>query len=155
MKTQRSKKRAWMALPLVAALALGACEDDPVAVDDDHAEPHGVVVAMSGMTLASYDIDSGWTGELEVDAGEETPHLDVTFVDEGGDPIALDDDTYLAVEIEDESIAEFEQDTPGEFGGHLHGVAAGETDVVFQLMHGAVGSGHADFVTAPVHVHVN
>ena len=60
----------------------------------------------------------------------------------------------VEVDVEDESIAEFEQDTPGEFGGHLHGVAVGETDVVFKLMHGAVGSGHADFVTAAVHAHV-
>jgi hypothetical protein len=58
------------------------------------------------------------------------------------------------VEIDNETIAEFEQDTPGEFGGHLHGVAAGETDAVFSLMHGTVGSGHADFVTTAVHVHV-
>jgi hypothetical protein len=30
----------------------------------------------------------------------------------------------------------------------------GETDVVFKLMHGSVGSGHPDFVTAAVHAHV-
>jgi hypothetical protein len=47
------------------------------------------------------------------------------------------------VEVEDESIAEFEQDTPGEFGGHLHGLQVGSTTLTFFLMHGAVGSGHA------------
>ena len=95
-----------------------------------------------------------WTGELEVHEGEETAHMDIRFVDHDGDQVMLDSDMYLEVDVEDESIAEFEQDTPGEFGGHLHGVSVGETDVVFKLMHGSVGSGHADFVTAAVHAHV-
>ena len=91
---------------------------------------------------------------MEVAVGEETAHIAVQFVDHDGDAVSLDDDFYLGVEIADESIAEFEQDTPGEFGGHLHGKAEGETEAVFSLEHGTVGSGHADFVTAPVHVHV-
>ena len=86
--------------------------------------------------------------------GEETARIAVHFVDHDGDAVSLDDDVYLEVEITDESIAEFEQDTPGEFGGYLHGKAEGETEAVFRLMHGTVGSGHADFVTAPVRVHV-
>ena len=80
--------------------------------------------------------------------------MDIRMVDHDGVQVELESDHYLEVDVEDESIAEFEQDTPGEFGGHLHGVAVGETDVVFKLMHGAVGSGHADFVTAAVHAHV-
>ena len=60
----------------------------------------------------------------------------------------------LGLRVEDPTIAEFEQDTPGEFGGHLHGEAVGETDVRFMLMHGAIGSGHADLITAWVHAHV-
>lgn len=143
----------FVALALAGTVALGACDDDPVGLDD-HADPHGVELVLNGVTIASYDADTGWTGELEVEVGEETAHIDVRFVDEDGDEITLDDDVYLEVEIEDEDIAEFEQDTPGEFGGHLHGVAQGETDAVFRLMHGAVGSGHADFVTTAVHVHV-
>ena len=67
----------------------------------------------------------------------------------------LDADYYLEVDVEDESIAEFEQDTPGEFGGHLHGGAEGDTEITFSLMHGTVGSGHADFVTEPLHIHVH
>ena len=143
-----------LTLALAGAVTLGACGDDPVGLDDDHAEPHGVQLVLSGVTIASYEAGSGWTGELEVGLGEETAHIDVRFVDEDGDEIPLDEDVYLEVEIDDEAIAEFEQDTPGEFGGHLHGVAAGETDAVFRLMHGTVGSGHADFVTTAVHVHV-
>ena len=110
---------------------------------------------LSGAVIASYDGDTqSWTGELDVEVGEETAHMDVQFVDHDGDQVTLDSDFYLEVEVENEAIAEFEQDTPGEFGGHLHGVSEGETDVVFKLMHGTVGSGHADFVTTGVHAHV-
>ena len=77
------------------------------------------------------------------------------FVDHDGHAVTVGDDFYLRVDVANESIAEFEQDTPGEFGGHLHGVAEGDTELTFSLMHGAVGSGHADFVTAPLHVHVH
>lgn len=144
------------ALALAAlVLVLGACSD-PMEPDDDHAEAEGVELILGGSVIASYDGHTRtWTGELEVDEGEETAHITVRFVDHDGDPIQLDDDFYLEVDIEDESIAEFEQDTPGEFGGHLHGHMEGETDVTFKLMHGQVGSGHADFVTEPVHAHVH
>ena len=77
------------------------------------------------------------------------------FVDHDGNAVDLEDDTYLEVDVEDTSIAEWKQDRPGEFGGHLHGHMVGETDVSFKLMHGQVGSGHADFVTRPVHAHVH
>ena len=146
-------RNSLLTLSLAGAVAFGACGDDPTGLDE-HAEPHGVELVLNGVTIASYEAGTGWTGELEVEAGEETAHIDVRFVDEDGDEIQLDEDTYLEVEIEDEAIAEFEQDTPGEFGGHLHGVEVGETDAIFRLMHGAVGSGHADFVTTSVHVHV-
>lgn len=138
---------------MVFALALVAC--DSTEPDPPHHEPAGVELVVSGRVIASYDGDTQkWQGELEVDVGEETPHITVRFVDEDGDPFD-EDDTYLEVDIEDESIAEFEQDTPGEFGGHLHGASEGETDVTFKLMHGEVGKGHADFVTQPVHAHVH
>ncbi len=153
MKTMHSFRNGAFALAAAGAFALGACSDDPVGLDD-HADPTGVELELNGVVIASYQTGAGWTGELAVLEGEETAHIDVRFVDEAGDPIELDDDVYLEVEIEDETIAAFEQDTPGEFGGHLHGVAQGQTDAVFKLMHGAVGSGHPDFETTSVHVHV-
>ena len=147
------KKRAWFATALVAALAVSACGDDPVDVDE-HAEAEGVVLRLNGATIATYD-EGTWTGELEVPVGTETAHIDVIFIDHDGDAIELDADFYLEVVVANEAIAEFEQDTPGEFGGHLHGEAVGETTASFSLMHGAVGTGHADFTAAGVHVHVN
>ena len=144
-----------LAMALIVPLALTAC-GDATGVEEDHEEEVEVVqIWLSGAMIASYDGDTGsWTGELEVDVGTETAHMDVRFVDHDGDEVPPDSDMYLKVDVEDESIAEFEQDTPGEFGGHLHGVLEGETDVVFKLMHGTVGSGHADFVTTAVHAHV-
>ena len=51
------------------------------------------------------------------------------------------------VTIGDETVAEWEQDEAGEFGGHLKGIAAGATTATFELMHGAIGSAsaHADY----------
>ncbi|MDX1493425.1 MAG: hypothetical protein R3253_05160 [Longimicrobiales bacterium] len=155
---KRSYRGAAAALSLIVALGVAACGDDIAGLDEDHPEAASVQLVMNAQVIATFDFaTNSWTGEMEVAAGAETPHIAVNFLDEGGAVIDFesDPDTYLAVEVEDESIAEFEQDTPGEFGGHLHGVAAGETDVTFMLMHGAVGSGHADLVTAAVHAHVN
>lgn len=139
----------------VGTLAFAACSDDPTGVDD-HSAPAGVELVMNAAVIATYDgTPPTWTGEMEVDVGMETPHISVYFLDDDGDRITFDAGYYLQVEVEDEGIAEFEQDTPGEFGGHLHGIAQGVTNVVFSLMHGAIGSGHADFVTQAVVARVN
>ncbi len=153
---RHSRLKLPFALLSAGILALSACESATEPEDDHAEEVEGVILVLSGQTIASYDGHDGeWTGELEVEPGEETGHISVRFVNHDMEPVELDDDYYLEVEVEDESIAEFEQDTPGEFGGHLHGGAEGDTDIVFRLMHGAVGSGHADFATAPLHVHVH
>ena len=150
-----SYTKSMTTIALLLILALAGCSES-MTEQEEHAEAEGVELVIGGAVIASYDGETqSWTGELEVDVGEETPHITVRFVDHDGDAIPIDEDLYLDVDIEDESIAEFEQDTPGEFGGHLHGHAAGVTDVTFSLMHGSVGSGHADFVTTPVHAHVH
>ncbi len=154
MKKQRYRRVA-LALSMAGAIALVGCGDDPVG-PDEHGDAAAVNLVMNGTMIASFSFaTNAWTGEMDVDVGTETPHISVDFVDADGDVIVYDSDFYLEVVVSDEAIAEFEQDTPGEFGGHLHGNAVGETDVVFQLMHGAIGSGHADLVTTAVHAHVN
>ena len=156
MRKHRINTNPLVALAVAALVAVAGCTDDPVAPEEDHAEPEGAVLTLGTVTIAEYDGDTQtWTpAEYPWWVGEETPHIGVTFVDHDGDPIPLDDDFYLEVDVEDESIAEFEQDTPGAFGGHLHGVAVGHTDVAFSLMHGAVGSGHPDFTTTGIHVDI-
>ncbi len=144
-------------LATAGAVALGACSDDPVGLDD-HEEAEGVELVLNGEVVATYE-EGVWTGELEVVEGEETALITVRFIDHDGEAIVPDDDSYLEVEIGDETVAEFVQATPGEFSGRLQGVAAGDTYAVVRLMHGAVGTGHPDFETAEeeadaLHVHV-
>ena len=149
-------RKGWFTTALVGTVVLSACGDDPVGLDECgcHSEPEGVVLRLNAQTIASYD-EGKWTGELEVTVGQETAHIDVVFVDHDGAAIAIDEDLYLAVVIGNEAIAEFEQATPGEVGGQLHGKSVGEPTAVFRIMHGTVGAGHADFETSAVHVHVN
>ena len=144
-----------LGLVLAATTVLAACDDSPSDVDE-HGDAAQVQLVMNGMVIATFTFaTNSWAGEMEVDVGMETPHITVNFLDEDGDVIVYDSDFYMEVDVEDTAIADFEQDTPGEFGGHLHGEAVGVTDVTFSLMHGAIGAGHADLVTAAVHAHVN
>jgi len=131
---------------MVCALAAAACGTDP---EEDHPEAVKVELRASGQVFASYVASTGtWTGELEVDEGEETAHISVRFIEEDGTVIA-GDEVALKVDVEDESIAEWEDE--GDFAGHLHGKGEGETDVTFTLLH----NDHAEFVTKPVHAHVH
>lgn len=140
---------------LAGLFVVAACDDSPMEVEDEHGDAAQVQLVMNGQPIATFTFaTNSWAGEMDVEVGMETPHIDVNFLEADGEVIAFDADFYLMVEVEDETIAEFEQDTPGEFGGHLHGEAVGETNVRFSLMHGAIGQGHADLVTDWVHAHV-
>ncbi|MDE0396076.1 MAG: hypothetical protein OYK82_15005 [Gammaproteobacteria bacterium] len=129
---------------------------EPFKVRVHGPEAEGVQLVLDGETIATYDGDTEeWSASFEIDEGGTSGHIDVRFVDHDGDPIAFGDDYYLEVESEDSSIASFIQDDPGGFAIHIRGVAAGETGLVFRLMHGAIGSGHADFSTEPFEVDVH
>ena len=146
--------RALLALALCGLSSVAACGDTPTEHEEHH-EPEGVQLVMNGQVITSYDgEDQAWTGELVVAAGEQTDRIDVVFVDHDGDPIEIEDDAYLEVEVSEEAIATFELYTVGGFAGQLRGVSVGRTDAVFKLMHGEIGQGHPDFVTTPVAVHV-
>ena len=141
-------------LAMTGVLALGACDDDPVGVDDDHLEPVGLVISAGGVDLVTVN-GATVTGSLTVDAGQETAHLDVEFLAENGVRFTPEDaDEWLRVTMADPAVAGWEQDVPGEFGGHLHGESAGTTTAVFDLMHGAVGSttAHADYTSPAIPV---
>lgn len=156
MNTMRTMKVRSAAFALAGALVLGACSDDPTGVHDHADDVEGVALVLNGAVIATFDGDDRtWTGTLEVDEGEETARITVRLLDHDGDEVTLDDDYHLDVVMGNEDIAEWEQDTPGEFGGHLRGVATGETTAVFRLMHGAVGSGHPDVETTALTVWVN
>lgn len=135
--------RALSVLMLVAALA--AC-DNPVG-ESDHEEAAGLVVRQGTTVLVRVEGTVVSGPGLTVPAGEETPHLTVFMLAEDGDEFTPDDDYYLEVVFGDDDVAAWEHDTPGGFGGHLHGGAVGSTTIEFRLMHGAVGSGHEDYST--------
>ena len=144
----------------LGSLLLSACGDsttEPEPEPVDHAENVvGVQLVLSARTVATYDGPSGtWSDEFEVEVGEFTAHIDVRFVDANGVAVELGDDFYLEVESEDERIATIFQDDPGGFGIHIEGIAEGETELEFRLMHGALGTGHPDFITAGLEVHVH
>ncbi|MGD8726205.1 MAG: hypothetical protein PVH40_01105 [Gemmatimonadales bacterium] len=142
----------WIAAVLLV-VAVGGCSDSTEPTNG-HATPDGLTISANAQTLVTVD-GQAVTGQIDVAAAAETAHLTVTFVDQDGDPIQLSTDYYLEVESANETVAEFSQDTPGEFGGHVEGIAAGQTTMAFKLMHGQVGSGHPDYVSPAVPVQVN
>jgi hypothetical protein len=136
--------RASLAM-LVVGLALGACEN-PVT-PEHHEEPEGLVIRAGSTELIRVvgALGAGVvTGELAVAAGQQTPELTVTFIDEHGDDLAFDDEYSLDVASTSSATATW-QGTPAEgFTGLVAGHAAGGTTLVFQLYHGPVGTGHAE-----------
>lgn len=142
---------------LSTVLVLGACDDDPVSNEEEHHEPVGMVISSGGVDLVTVN-GSTVTGSLTYAAGAESPHLDVEFLADDGDRFTPEDaDEWLRVTIADTDVAEWEQDEPGEFGGHVHGESAGSTVAVFDLMHGAVNSAsaHADYTSPNVPIVIN
>ena len=143
---------------VLGSLLLSACGDStPTEPEPEyHADDvESVQLVSSARTIATYDGPSGtWNDSFEIDAGELSGHIDVRFVDANGDAVQLGDDFYLEVVSDDPSIVSYFQDVPGGFAFHIEGVAAGEAGLVFRLMHGAIGTGHADFITEPFRVRV-
>ena len=161
MRKRYSFRAPRWGLSLVAgSLLLSACGDGESVMEPEptyHADDvEGVQLVASARTIATYDGPSGtWNDSFEIDAGELSGHIDVRFVDGSGNAVPLGDDFYLEVVPENPSIATYFQDDPGGFGIHIEGVSAGEAGLVFRLMHGAIGTGHADFITEPFEVHVH
>lgn len=143
----------------LAAAVVSACGDDPVE-HEEHAEVEGIHIVHDGETVASFDgDDQEWSvDELEVHIDEPTDFaiLCVHHGEDEGENCAHDDDDelYLQVEVADPSVATFEPGDSPDFRVRARGVAEGHTTAVFRIMHGAVGSGHADFATTGLTIHV-
>lgn len=156
-RSPRTRRAGPLLLAAVLAVGAAACgdstgpDDDP---DDEHGEPEAVRLILDGQEIARADLEAS-TGEIHAHPGEETGPITVEFLDDDEDVLDPDpDEFYLAVEVDDATVAEFEQESPGAFVGHVHGHEAGEAVMVFKLMHGSVGAGHEDWVSADVDVHV-
>lgn len=141
-------------ITLVAILITASACNNPASSDEEehHEEPVGVVLMMNGQEIARYNED-GVTGQIEVEAGAETTLISIFFLTDDGDEFQPDEPEFsLNWKDIDTSIADVEQhDEDGKWSFHIHGEAAGNTSVVFQLFH----EGHSDFDTQPIPVVVN
>lgn len=141
---------------LVALLAIlftaTACNNPASSEEEHHEDPVGAVLKMNGQEIARYD-ESGVTGQIEVNAGEETALISIFFLADDGDEFQPDEPEFSLNWTDiDTSIADVEQhEEDGKWSFHIHGEASGNTSVVFQLFH----DGHSDFDTQPIPVVVN
>ncbi len=133
---------------LTVAVFAAACSDQG---PDDHHEPFGVEIR-DGSTVVVRIFGNSVTGQITVEVGEETPNYTFVFLDDDDDPIELDSDEFLDVQVANESIAEFDHVNRFTGIGHFEGVAEGSTTATVRLMHGAVGSAHADYISPAIPV---
>lgn len=136
LKTARRTSRAVLAL----SLALGVAACDSTTEPDEHHEAAGLVIAdQNNTTLVTVNAARQVTGSLTVAAGA-AQHLEVFFVDVDGDRFQLDegDEHTLAWTVANEAVAVIDS-----HGDHmdLDGVSAGNTTVVFSVLHG----NHSDY----------
>lgn len=126
------------ALALMATGVLAACESDGTG-PDDHDEAAGLVVLdQNDVAVVSVNAARQVTGSLTVQAGQAR-HLEVWFVAEDGDRFQPDGDEHsLDWTVANEAIAMIDA-----HGDHmdLDGIAAGNTTVVFSILHG----NHSDY----------
>ena len=155
-------KRIMLAVfALALVLAGSGCDDnDPVAPAEEHFEAEGLVLLSSGAELIRVFqgvVVTSVAEELEVPVGL-SDHINVYFLDSDGeriDPPVHRDDHSLGWDISDESLLEVVRGEAGhedeEWEIHLRGLAEGETEIEFQVLH----VGHVDFRTPkiPVHIH--
>lgn len=146
--------RAKILAATAASAIVLSCVHAPEHDDHDHSEPDGLIIRQDTTVLVEID-EQTVTGSLTIQQGKETAQLTVVFVDHDGDELELDlTEEYLDVSVVDEIVAEWVQDVAGEFGGRLRGNTVGQTTLSFSLVHGAVGSGHPDYISPAVTVTV-
>ena len=147
-------KRIVLLFSLLTILAFTtACEDDPVAPQEEHLEAIGMVFYDSGIEVAR--IIRGVTSDtLKAPLGGLSEHYDIKFIDESEnefDPPSTETQT-LAWEFEDVSIADIWQHEgeEGSFAFHLQGLLVGETNIEFFVMH----NDHNDYRSGKIPVKV-
>ncbi|NGP76047.1 hypothetical protein G3570_05360 [Balneolaceae bacterium YR4-1] len=136
----------------VLLITATACNNPASSEEEEHPEPAGVLLKMNGQEIARYE-DNSVTGQIEVNAGEETTLIRLFFLDDSGNEFQPDE-PELSLQWRDinTAIADVEQHSEdGKWAFHIHGEAQGNTSVVFQLLH----DGHSDFDTQPIPVVVN
>ena len=141
-------------LTFAGALLLAGC-DNPASNDDheEHSDPHSIEFVMNGETIVTYE-NGTISGHFHIEEQHETSLITAKFYTEDGDEIHgedLGDEYSLGWEIGSTNLADIEQhEEDGRWSFHIVGKSAGETTVVFKLMHGD----HSDFTTDPIDIHV-
>lgn len=139
---------------LFAGMIAISCSNS-TSSDDEHGEHQdaaGLRLKMNGAVIIEQLPGQDLTGEFELEPGEETDLITIYFLADDGDEFQPDEDEFsLGYEFDDEGIAEFEQhEEDGKWSFHLHAESEGITDMRLMLMH----SGHSDFTSRDIHVHV-
>lgn len=134
--TIQTRRFARAALALSLAFGAAACSDS-TGVEHADAEGLEIVDAATNQVIVRVNAQRQVTGGLSVAAGGERA-IEIHFLDDDGDRMALDSDETLTWTIANPAIAAL-----GEHGGHhdLEGLQAGSTTVEFQITHG----GHFDY----------
>jgi hypothetical protein len=131
-----------------------ACEEDPIAPQDEHIDAIGMVFYSSGIEVAR--ILKGVTEDtLYAPLGGLSDHLDIKFLSEDGlefDPPATAETQSLDWEFDDNSICDIWQHEgeEGYFAFHLQGLKVGNTEVEFFAMH----NDHSDYRSGKIQVKV-
>ena len=138
--------------PLLTGCGDDANPVDPEPHDEEHAEAFGLVIRSSGEEIVRQE-NGEVEGVIEVGHDRETPLLSVRFIAEDGDLFEphADEGFSLGWDIGDDTIADVEQhDEDGAWAFHIVGLEEGETTLVLKILH----SGHADFVSKEIEIHV-
>lgn len=130
---------------------LSACSDS-TGPDDDHHEPAGLRATIAGAVTVTINAARQVTGTFTVGVEQSTAPISVVFIDEEGDPIEVDDEEYLEVDIDGAATVSATQNPGGAFTFTLNGLAAGTTTLRLSLMHGTFPAGHPDYVSPNITV---
>lgn len=135
---------------LLATISI-ACTNS-TSSDDDHGDAEGFRLKLNGQTVVEQLPDQNIDGEFDLTEGEETDLITIFFLDHDGVEFQPEEDSFtLGHEFDDEGIVEFEQHAEdGKWSFHLHAEAEGVTNLRLMLMH----SGHSDFTSQDIHIHV-
>ncbi len=143
--------RALRALPLLAALALGACDDDEGAPPP----PEPELVTMR-ITAAGQVVDVSSTGVVTggpISIDNNPADVTVEFLEDDGGPSILVTEDDFQVEAVSGSTALFTIARTGPFAFTFTSVSSGATTVGLALVH--VEEEHTDFGPFNVPVEVN
>jgi hypothetical protein len=125
--------KVWLpAVVVTGAALLAGCSSG-----DGHVRPDGMVIRQGSSTVV-HARGTRVEGQLRVGAGQETAWLRVAFTGRDGNELPTAG-YLLEVVSADAAVAEWVQETPGEFGGRVTGHTPGSTVLMVRWMHGPIG----------------